>query len=120
MTTSDNSVSMLGWIARIGGILFALFISIFALDVFSEHLSFWKTLPALFIHLIPSFFVLSVIMIAWRKPLVGAIIFMLLAIAYLFFAQGRFHWSVYAIISGPLAIISVFFGCDWWKARSIK
>src|SRR5664280_249579 len=42
------------WTPRIICILFACFISIFALDVFQENHGFWNTLLALLIHLIPT------------------------------------------------------------------
>ena len=42
------------WAPRIAGILFILFISLFALDVFEMRLGVWGTLFALFMHLIPS------------------------------------------------------------------
>ena len=36
------SKRLLYWVPRILAILFATFISIFALDVFGEHLPFWR------------------------------------------------------------------------------
>src|ERR1035441_3495384 len=42
------------WTPRIICILFACFVSIFALDVFQENHGFWNTLLALLIHLIPT------------------------------------------------------------------
>jgi len=100
-------------IANVGGIVFALFLSVFALDVFSDHQHFWNTIVGFFIHLIPTFTVLLLVFIAQRRPLVGAIAFMLLALAYLFFARGRFNWTVYAAISGPLAVIGLLYFMAW-------
>ena len=43
------------WTPRFFGVLFALFISMFALDVFGEGRGFWETTLALLMHLIPAF-----------------------------------------------------------------
>lgn len=53
------------WAPRILTIGFVLFISMFALDVFSEY-SGHKVLVPLFIHLIPSFVLLGALGIAWK------------------------------------------------------
>ena len=46
------------WSPRVLTILFALFLSLFALDVFEEDRDFWGTALALFMHLIPTWIVL--------------------------------------------------------------
>jgi hypothetical protein len=69
---SLTSRRLLFWTPRILCILFAVFLSLFALDVFDEHLGFWKTLLALAIHLIPTWIVLGAMMLASRWQWVGA------------------------------------------------
>jgi hypothetical protein len=56
---------------RILAILFAAFLSVFALDVFGEGYWFWGTIRALFMHLIPTMIVLAALIIAWRWEGVG-------------------------------------------------
>ena len=56
------------WTPRVICILFAFFTSLFALDVFSEGLGFWKTFLALIMHLIPTWIILN----ARKEPLVWA------------------------------------------------
>ena len=63
------------WLPRLLSILFAAFISLFALDVFSESHGLWQTLLALAIHLIPTAFVIVVIVIAWQWEWIGALLF---------------------------------------------
>jgi hypothetical protein len=84
-----RNIPPVGVVARIFGLLFALFASIFAVDVFTEDLGFWKTVAALFIHLLPSFFILLIIFISWRYEFIGAFIFILLGTLYIFHASGR-------------------------------
>ena len=52
---STFSRRALFWTPRILFHRFIAFVSLFALDVFSEGLGFWQTAQALMLHLIPSF-----------------------------------------------------------------
>jgi hypothetical protein len=100
---------LLTWLPRILVIIFAFFVSLFALDVFSEEKGFLQTLTALLIHLIPTYIIVIVLILSWRRVLTGAIIFPLLGISYLFMGWGRMHWSAFALISGPLLIIGILY-----------
>ena len=48
---------LLYWVPRILCILFAAFISLFALDVFGEGYGFWHSVLTLMVHLIPTYIV---------------------------------------------------------------
>ena len=97
------------WAPRVLAILAAAFISMFAMDVFSEGYSFWETLLALAIHLVPTYILIIVIIIAWKWELIGGIIFIILGLAYIIMAWGRFHISAYVVISGPLFLTGILF-----------
>ena len=115
---SKTLKQILFWSPRALSILFALFISIFALDVFSEGYDFWKTLLALTIHLIPSIIILLFLIIAWRWEWIGGIVFLILAISYIVMAWRRFPLSVYIVIAGPMVIKSILFFVNWkYKAE---
>ena len=107
MNTSTKRV--LFWTPRVLCILFAMFLSLFALDVFSEGHGFWETILALLIHLVPVYIVVIALVIAWRWEWVGAILFIPLALFYLVWSWGQFHWSAYLVISGPLFLVGVLF-----------
>ncbi len=108
---------LLFWAPRLLCLLFAAFISIFALDVFEEGFGGWKTALALVMHLIPTFLVLLVLAISWRWEWVGALLFTGLAICYVALFWGRFRWPTYALISGPLCLLGVLFLLNWlWRA----
>jgi len=95
-----------------------MFLSLFALDVFSEGYGFWETILALLIHLVPVYIVVIVLVIAWRWEWVGAIIFIVLALFYLVWSWERFHWNAYLVISGPLVLLGVLFLFNWiYKAQ---
>ncbi len=112
MTKSARGVVF--WAPRILTMLLALFLSVFALDVFAETEGFLKTLTALVLHLIPTFLVVVLLVFAWRWELIGVIAFAVLAIAYVVVMWGRhFPWITYAMISGLLLLMSVLFLLSW-------
>lgn len=101
------------WAPRILGILFALFISIFALDVFELNAGFWKTTLGLSIHLIPTALILVILALAWKREWIGTIGFIALGILYIYLSWGRFPLSVYFLISGPLFLLGILFMVNW-------
>ncbi len=101
-----KSKQVLFWAPRGLTILFAAFLSLFALDVFSETQGFGETIFALLMHLIPTGLVMLALSIAWRWEWVGAILFGALAVFYALWS-GRFDWSL--VISGPLLLIAILF-----------
>ena len=102
----------LHWTPRILGILFVLFLSIFALDVFDEGQGFWKTLLALLMHLIPSIVLAIVVALAWRWEWIGFLAFAGWSIFYIATVQ-NFPISVYLIIAGIPFLIGTLFLVDW-------
>jgi hypothetical protein len=101
------------WTPRVLCLLFAGFISLFALDVFGEHRGFWDTARALLIHLIPTGILLVILLVSWRWEWIGALVFPGLGAFYLIAFWGRFHWSAYALISGPLFLLGILFLMSW-------
>lgn len=112
--------SVLLWTPRILGIMFAAFISIFALDVFGEGYGLWKTVLALLLHLIPTGIILVVLALSWRWEWVGGALFVALAALYLIAFWGRFHWSAYLVISGSLFLIGILFLINWVCRRWLR
>ena len=101
------------WSPRILCILFAAFLGVFSLDVFGEGLGVWQTILALVIHLVPVYIVVIVLVLAWRWEWIGAVPFGALAVFYVIWAWGRFDWSAYAVISGPLLLVGILFLLNW-------
>jgi hypothetical protein len=102
MTTAAKQV--LFWSPRILCILFSAFISMFALDVFNEGYGFGETILALIMHLIPTYCIVIMLVIAWRWEGIGAILFMVLPLFYLVMSRGE-SW----ILSAPLFVTGVLF-----------
>ena len=95
--------------ARILSLLYAAFISIFSFDVFEEKYSFWKMILALLMHLIPTFVLLIIFWISFKKEWIAGLLYLLLGIMYILIAWGKFYWSAYVMIAGPLITIGVLF-----------
>jgi lysylphosphatidylglycerol synthetase-like protein (DUF2156 family) len=107
------------WVPRVICIAFAIFLSLFALDVLREGQGFGKTLLALLIHLVPVFIVSAVLAMAWRWEWIGAAGFAGLGIGY---ATGnwRRHPDWVVAIAGPLLGIAVLFLVNWLKHDALR
>lgn len=108
---------LLYWSPRMLAILFAIFISLFALDVFSEYKEISKILIAFLMHLVPTFITLIALFIAWRWGHIGGPIFIILGLVYIIMFRGKGSPLTYTIISGPLFLIGVFFIIDYYVKR---
>lgn len=113
---------LLRWTPRVGMMVFAFFISLFALDIFDAGYSLQETIVALVMHLIPTFVLLAVLAVAWRWPAVGGVAVLLAAGAFLLrFGAG---WAgvgmLYLLIIGPLVVIGLMFLADWRLQNEVE
>lgn len=98
------------------GIAFALFLALFALDVFDSATGVVATAAALLIHLVPTFVLLATVAIAWRREWIGALVFGGLGVAYLVFVRG-FPVATYAVIAGPALATAALYLTSWLRPR---
>ncbi len=114
------SQRLLYWVPRILTILFAMFISIFALDVFSEHLPFWRLILALLIHLVPTLVLFVLLALAWKWEWIGGVGYFALGLLYLYRFGGRFPLFTYVTIAGPLFLIGTLFVLNWIFRKELR
>jgi len=107
------------WTPRIAAIIFVLFISLFALDIFEMNLGFWGTIVGLFMHLIPSILLAIAIVLAWRWEWIGAAAFAGWAVYYVAAFRG-FDWGIYAMIAGIPLVIAILFLVDWIYRKEMR
>lgn len=88
-------------IVLILSILFAMFISLFALDVFEQE----KWVLALIIHLIPTYVVIILTIISWKKELLGGILWIITATIVMFTTEIGWIITLPMIIIGGLNIV---------------
>ena len=100
------------WAPRILGIAVALFVGVFALDAFRPGQSFGSGLLGFAVHLIPAAVLLVTVLAAWRRPWIGAIVFVSIALFYAARVPGgRLDWIL--VISGPLMVVGLLFLGSW-------
>ena len=105
------------WTPRVLTIAFAMFLALFALDVFSEGYTGWRLPLALIIHLIPAAIIGAVLVLAWRWEWVGTGLFAGLGIFYLRNNLRHPNWIL--VISGPLFLIAALFLINWLKRAEL-
>ena len=98
------------WIPKILALVFIVFLSLFALDIFLIEATFSQILLGLLVHLIPSFILIIALTISWKKPIIGGIIFIVLGGAFsIFFGIYPIKLSKFLIIPFPLILIGILF-----------
>jgi lysylphosphatidylglycerol synthetase-like protein (DUF2156 family) len=116
---SRSSARLLYWSPRVLAAAFALFLSLFALDVFNEAHGFWHTVLAFSIHLIPSAIIVAVLVAAWRWEWIGAGLFTLVAVFYAWQVLPR-HVDWAATISLPLLVMAALFLVNWVERAKVR
>jgi len=116
MTTSKP---VLYWTPRILCILAILFVSMFALDSFDPELTIDRQIAAFVIHLIPSYILIALLVVAWKWEYVGGIIFTVVGIAFAVMVfmtnYNRNHFSLMqslintVIVAVPFILVGILF-----------
>jgi hypothetical protein len=121
METVANDIRVanaLHWIARILSIIAILFIGMFSLDVFKTGVSLWQQLLGFFMHNIPTLILIGLLMVAWKRELIGGALIALIALLlapYIYSHNYSMNHSVsmslsiVAIINLPFIIVGVLF-----------
>jgi len=105
--------SWIFWAPRVLAILFILFLLSMSLDVFSLGATFWQVVSGLFIHNIPMILLTIILVISWKRELIGAVSFTLFSISYMILYSSR----MYIIVAIPAFVIGVLFFADWYIKR---
>ncbi len=110
-----RSDAVLLWAPRILGILVCLFLSLFALDAFSEGKTVLEGLRGFLVHVSPMVVLLGVVGLSWRREWVGGVVFTALAVAYAYFARQHPSWIV--VVAGPVFLVGILFLASWARGR---
>jgi len=102
---------LIQWLPRAIVILYIAFISLLSLDVFGEY-AFPEVLIALFIHLIPAFILIALLVLAWKKPKIGGACFILLAVGFTFFFHTYQDLIGFLTLSGMPFLAGLLFLTD--------
>lgn len=117
---------LIHWLPRIICILAISFVSIFALDAFDPNLTIWQQVQGFAMHLIPSFILLLILLIAWKWELVGGILFLIIGIVLsplIYMHNYRMNGSVgtslliITTITFPFILVGVLFIIGYLNKR---
>jgi pilus assembly protein TadC len=97
------------WIPRVLAIVFIAFLLLFGLDVFSENAPFIKKLGGFFMQSIPSFILLLILFIFWKKPLIGGFLFILFSIAFTLYFRTYGSLSTFLLLTLPMVLVGILF-----------
>ena len=103
------------WLPRLLAILYTLFLSLFAFDSWEGVANFWDGLVAFVVHLMPAYFVLFALVVAWNWPRVGGALFLVLAIGFTLFFGWR-EAALLAVMAGPLVVMGLLFLVGGWRS----
>ncbi len=113
------------WTPRILSIMFLGLLAVFSLDVFSPGLSFWQIVAGLLIHNIPVFILLIVLLISWKRELVGGLVFITVGtlftarmLATMIMNQFALDGLFQLVIAGPAFLIGTLFVINWLKKNN--
>ncbi len=114
---SPTNRNLLHWTPRVLGVIYAAFISLFAFDVWGLGGDFWDELAGFIVHLLPTYLIVAALIIAWRRPWVGGILFLLLATGFgLFF--GRQEVTTLLLLALTPTITGLLFLADGCMTRA--
>jgi len=115
---------VLFWLPRIITIIFILFISMFALDIFDMNLGFWGIILGLFMHLLPTIILTLILVIFWKKSIVLGSMWIGFGVWYLtmiiptIFEKFEFYYLSWLIMfSGTAGVIAFLFFRENFKKR---
>ena len=124
-----TSTKVIHWAPRVICILAIIFISMFAADAFASGLTIWQQIGGFLMHLIPSYILIALLIVAWKWEFVGGIIFTIIGVGLspllFMFNYQRNHsiwWSLLVIvtITLPFVIVGVLFILSHYKKRREK
>jgi len=98
---------LLYWIPRVFTILAIIFMMMFSLDVFEGDESLGNKILGFLKHNIPVFILIVILVIAWKRELIGGVLFILA------FIVGGIFFKSFSGNAGSLIVIGPFFvtGC---------
>ncbi len=108
------------WAPRIAAILIIGFMGLFSFDVFETQASPLELLGGFLIHNIPSIAMIALLVVAWKRPAVGFVAFLLFgAIFAILFVRDFYALPNLLLFVLPTLLIACLFYIDWkWLAES--
>ncbi|MBE0635338.1 hypothetical protein IH601_05030 [Candidatus Bipolaricaulota bacterium] len=107
---------LLLWMPRVLAMALALFLAMFAMDAYVEGAGFLETSRDFFAHLLPSFCVLVILVVGWRRDGLAALGFLLLAGTFFVALSGWRSPQALMLVLPPLGV-GLAFAARMWLIR---
>jgi hypothetical protein len=125
---AKNLDKFIYWTPRILSIIFIVFLVLMSLDIFEGNYGFWGTVLGLFMHNIPALILLIILLMSWKKEIIGGIAFIIAGILYIVFVsvsvvKTGFEWyyiAWIAQIAGVAFFIGILFLIGWRRKKKGK
>ncbi len=122
-----SAASWLYWAPRILTILFLCFLTVFSFDVIEPDRSLGQIAVGLFMHNIPVFALAGVLAVAWKRELVGGIVFTVAGSLFLARAVAVIVMNGFSAdallgslpLAAPALLIGILFIVSWRKKRAV-
>ena len=102
------------WTPRVAAIMIIFFMSLFSLDVFGTGAAPLEVLGAFLMHNIPSFVMILFLVLAWNRPVIGFVIFLIAAMTFtVLFVRGFYGFQNLLLFVFPILLIASLFYADW-------
>ncbi|MFA6376041.1 MAG: hypothetical protein WCX69_01415 [Candidatus Paceibacterota bacterium] len=116
------------WAPRLLSICFVVFLVLFSLDVFEPGRSAQEIAIGLFAHNVLALLLAAVVVISWKREIVGGVTFIMAGIFYIIMVmagtiKNGFEWymiSWFLTISGPAFLIGALFLWGWHRKKAAK
>ena len=114
------------WAPRILCIIAILFLSLFALDSFGTGKSVLQQLGDFFMHMLPMFLLIVLLILAWKKELIGGIIFIAVGLCFTpwiykhNYGMNHSIWlslSAVLMVTFPFILVGILFVLSYFKQK---
>jgi hypothetical protein len=111
---SARLAKIIHWAPRVAALLIIFFVGLFSLDVFGTGAPPLEVLVGFLMHNIPSILMLLLLIIAWKRPVVGFVAFLLAGAAFAaFFVRDIYALPNLVLFVLPILLIASLFYADW-------
>jgi hypothetical protein len=117
---SPRLAKIIHWAPRVAATMIIFFISLFSLDVFGMGASPLEMLGAFLMHNIPSIIMIIFLVFAWKRPVVGFVVFLIAGITFaIFFVRDFYALPNLLLFVFPILLVASLFYADWkWRKPS--
>jgi len=98
----------------------------FSIDTLNSELTIWQQILSLSMHLIPSFVLILLLLLSWKRELIGGIIFMIIGLGFspiIFIHNFKMNQSIWMslgvilVITIPFVIVGVLFIVSHYRKK---